>query len=61
MNPSMAEQSELRSRDPIELQEMGSNPRSSQGREDSDSFALRQAGKTPVLRVGPGRSIILSV
>ncbi len=57
----MAEQSELQSQDPIELQGMGSNSRSSQGGEDSDSFALRQAGKTPVLRVSPGLSIILAV
>ena len=57
----MAEQSELQSEDPIELQEIGSNSRSSRGREDSDSFALRQAGKTPVLRVSPGLSITLSV
>ncbi len=57
----MAEQSELQSQDPIELQGMGSNSRSEQGGEDSDSFALRQAGKTPVLRVSPGLSIIISV
>lgn len=50
----MAEQSELQTQDAIELQEMGSNSRSSQGREDNDSFALRQAGKKPVLRVSPG-------
>ncbi len=49
----MAQPSELRSQDPIELQENGRNSRSLQGREDSDSFALRQAGKTPVLRVSP--------
>ena len=50
----MAELSELQPHDPIELQEVGGNTRSSQEKEDSDSFALRQAGKTPVLRVSPG-------
>ena len=49
----MAQPSELRSEDPIELQENGRNSRSLQEREDSDSFVLRQAGKTPVLRVSP--------
>ncbi|KAL9072687.1 MAG: hypothetical protein Q9161_003396 [Pseudevernia consocians] len=46
----MAELSELQSKDPIGLHEVGSDTRTSHGREDSDSFALRQAGKTPVLR-----------
>lgn len=49
----MAKLSELQSEDAIELQEIGGRSRSSEGKEDSDSFALRQAGKTPVLRVGP--------
>ena len=47
----MAELSELQSKDHIGLQAIGSNTRTSHGREDNDSFALRQAGKTPVLRV----------
>ena len=50
----MAELSELQPHDPIELREVGGDTRSSQEKEDSDSFALRQAGKTPVLRVSPG-------
>ena len=51
---SMAKLLELQSQDPIELQETGENPGRPEGREDSDSFALRQAGKKPVLRVSPG-------
>ena len=45
--------SEVQSQDPIELRETGERPGRSDGREDSDSYALRQAGKKPVLRVSP--------
>ena len=50
----MAKLAELQSQDPVELREAAENPGSSEGREDSDSFALRQAGKKPVLRVSLG-------
>ena len=40
----------------IEMQEARLHPSMAQEREDSDTTALRQAGKNPVLRVG---SIIL--
>lgn len=49
----MAKLSELQSQDTIELQEIGNQSRSSERKEDGDSFALMQAGKTPVLRVSP--------
>ena len=47
----MAKASRLEPKDPIELQEDGHYSRGSQGREDSDTLALRQAGKNPVLKV----------
>ena len=57
----MAKLSELQSQDPIELRETGGSLGRSDGREDSDSFALRQAGKKPVLRVSTGLSMILLI
>lgn len=51
---SMAKPTELQFQVPIELQETGESPGRSGEREDSDSFALRQAGKKPVLRVSLG-------
>ena len=56
----MAKLSELQPQDAIELQGNGGGSRNPQGRdEDSDSFALRQAGKTPVLRVRRSHLLIL--
>ena len=55
----MAKLAELQSQDPVELREAAENPGSSEGREDSDSFALRQAGKKPVLRVSLGLLLLL--
>lgn len=47
----MAKLSELQSQDTIELRENYGGSKRSHEREDSDTAALRQAGKNPVLKV----------
>ena len=47
----MSKLSEVQSQDDVELRELGSMSRPSQDREDSDTAALRRAGKNPVLKV----------
>lgn len=51
LRKKMEKSSETQSHNDFELQEMGQISRRSGSREDSDSAALREAGKSPVLKV----------